>query len=104
MWGRLPASQQSGRVQKEFEDHVVVDAPQQIERRVLDLIDWLVDQDFRQWRRSPLGSRSGRGGAAVRLGTLVTIAASTAAAGRDRDRDGERHRDTWPARHPGATS
>jgi hypothetical protein len=38
------------RVQKEFEDKVVADAPIQIERRVSELIDWLVDQDFRQWQ------------------------------------------------------
>jgi hypothetical protein len=25
-------------------------APEQIERRVMDMIDWLVDQDFRQWQ------------------------------------------------------
>ena len=128
------------RVQKEFEDRVVGDAPRTIERRVTELIDWLVDQDFRQWQAitSSLADRSrdraailgapdvgtfhssrahlidsiGReanrvvetydrqreaasiaeqartavttaaaaGGAAVGLGTLVTIAASTAAA------------------------
>jgi small GTP-binding protein len=38
------------RVQREFEDQVVADAPQQIERRVSEIIDWLVDQDFRQWQ------------------------------------------------------
>ena len=38
------------RVQKEFEDRVVADAPRQIERRVTELIDWLTDQDFRQWQ------------------------------------------------------
>lgn len=38
------------RVQKEFEDEVVADAPADIERRVAELIDWLVDQDFRQWQ------------------------------------------------------
>jgi small GTP-binding protein len=38
------------RVQKEFEDRVVGDAPRQIERRVTELIDWLIDQDFRQWQ------------------------------------------------------
>jgi len=38
------------RVQKEFEDRVVADAPRQIERRVTELIDWLIDQDFRQWQ------------------------------------------------------
>jgi hypothetical protein len=39
------------RVQEGFERQVVADAPQQIERRVHELIDWLVDADFRQWQR-----------------------------------------------------
>ena len=39
------------RVQEGFERQVVADAPQQIEKRVDDLIDWLVDADFRQWQR-----------------------------------------------------
>jgi small GTP-binding protein len=38
------------RVQREFEQKVVGDAPQQIERRVSEIIDWLVDQDYRQWQ------------------------------------------------------
>jgi small GTP-binding protein len=38
------------RVQAEFEERVIADAPQQVERRVTDLIDWLVDQDFAQWQ------------------------------------------------------
>jgi small GTP-binding protein len=38
------------RVQREFEEQVVADAPQQIERRVSEIIDWLVDQDYRQWQ------------------------------------------------------
>ena len=38
------------RVQKEFEERVVADAPRQIERRVAELIDWLTDQEFRQWQ------------------------------------------------------
>jgi hypothetical protein len=37
-------------VQREFEERVVADAPQQVERRVTELIDWLVDQDFAQWQ------------------------------------------------------
>jgi small GTP-binding protein len=139
--GRLFDLLNRPRVQKEFEDRVVVDAPEQIERRVTELIDWLVDQDLRQWQaisvhlmertrhhkdsvlggsevgsfhgdRSQLTDSVGReaqrvvdtydkrreataiadqartavttavaaGGAAVGLGTLVTIAASTAAA------------------------
>jgi hypothetical protein len=129
------------RIQKEFEDVVVADAPDQIERRVTELIDWLIDQDFRQWhavteriaeRRRTHSSRilgapdvgtfhaertrlidsvgreaqrvvdtydkrreaaaiadsareavtvaAAAGGAALGLGTLVTLAASTAAA------------------------
>jgi small GTP-binding protein len=38
------------RVQREFEEQVVADVPQQIERRVSEIIDWLVDQDYRQWQ------------------------------------------------------
>jgi hypothetical protein len=129
------------RIQKEFEDTVVADAPAQIERRVTELIDWLVDQDFRQWQavtrklserqrehasrvlgapdvgsfhndrshlmesvglgaqrvvdtydkrregeaiadhaRIAVAAAAAAGGAAVGLGTIVTIAASTVAA------------------------
>jgi hypothetical protein len=139
--GRVVDLLNRARVQKEFEDMVVADAPIQIERRVAELIDWLVDQDFRQWQavtsrlserhrhhaprvlgapevgtfhndRSRLIDSVGReaqrvvdtydrrreaeaiadqarvsvaaaaaaGGAAVGLGTIVTIAASTVAA------------------------
>ncbi len=39
-----------GRVQQGFEQQVVAQAPQQIERKVNALIDWLVDADFRQWQ------------------------------------------------------
>ena len=139
--GRFADLLNRARVQKEFEDKVVADAPAQIERRVTELIDWLVDQDFRQWQavtqklserhrehasrvlgapevgsfhndRSRLMDSVGReaqrvvdtydkrregeaiadqariavaaaaaaGGAAVGLGTIVTIAASTVAA------------------------
>jgi small GTP-binding protein len=38
------------RVQQEFEDRVVGDAPTLVDRRVSELIDWLVEQDFRQWQ------------------------------------------------------
>jgi small GTP-binding protein len=48
--GRVVDLLNRSRVQKEFEDKVVADAPVQIERRVSELIDWLVDQDFRQWQ------------------------------------------------------
>ena len=139
--GRVVDLLNRARMQKEFEEKVVADAPIQIERRVTEMIDWLVDQDFRQWQavtsklserhrqhasrmlgapdvghfhndRSRLIDSVGReaqrvvdtydkrreaeviadqarvavaaaaaaGGAAVGLGTLVTIAASTVAA------------------------
>jgi small GTP-binding protein len=38
------------RIQHEFEERVVADAPVLVERRVSELIDWLVDQDQRQWQ------------------------------------------------------
>jgi small GTP-binding protein len=38
------------RVQKMFEDQVVGETPRLVERRVDELIDWMVDADFRQWR------------------------------------------------------
>ena len=38
------------RIQKDFEDTVVADAPALIERAVNELIDWHVDQEFRQWQ------------------------------------------------------
>jgi small GTP-binding protein len=127
------------RVQKEFEERVVADAPRLIEKRVAELIDWMVEQDFRQWRavterlaarrerpatlgapdvgtfhstrtqllesfgreaqrvvetydrsreaaaiaeqaRGAVTAAAAAGGAALGLGTLVTLAASTAAA------------------------
>jgi hypothetical protein len=48
--GRVMDLLNRARIQKEFEDRVVADAPRLIERRVSELIDWLVDQDFRQWQ------------------------------------------------------
>ena len=38
------------RIQAKFETQVVADVPQQIERKVNELIDWLVDSDLRQWQ------------------------------------------------------
>lgn len=38
------------KIQREFEAQVVADVPQQIERKVNELIDWLVDSDLRQWQ------------------------------------------------------
>jgi small GTP-binding protein len=38
------------RLQNAFEHEVVADVPQRVERKVGELIDWLVDADFRQWQ------------------------------------------------------
>jgi small GTP-binding protein len=38
------------RIQREFEQQVVGDIPQHIERKVDELVDWLVDSDLRQWQ------------------------------------------------------
>ena len=38
------------RIQEEFEHQVVADVPQRIETKVNELIDWLVDADYRQWQ------------------------------------------------------
>jgi small GTP-binding protein len=38
------------RIRREFEQKVVADTPQQIERKAGELIDWLVDIDLRQWQ------------------------------------------------------
>jgi small GTP-binding protein len=48
--GRVMDLFNRARIQKEFEERVVADAPRQIERAVAELIDWLIDQDFRQWQ------------------------------------------------------
>ncbi len=38
------------RIKLEFEQMVVADAPRRIEEKANELIDWLVDADFRQWQ------------------------------------------------------
>jgi len=49
--GRVMDLLNRSRVQQGFEQQVVADAPQQIERQVHELVDWLVDGDYRQWQR-----------------------------------------------------
>jgi small GTP-binding protein len=49
--GRVMDLLNRSRVQEGFERQVVADAPQQIEKRVNELVDWIVEQDFRQWQR-----------------------------------------------------
>src|SRR5262245_5612562 len=48
--GRVVDLLNRARVQQEFEQQVVADAPREIEQKVTELIDWLIDQDFRQWQ------------------------------------------------------
>jgi small GTP-binding protein len=48
--GRVFDLLSKARVQQEFERQVVADAPQQIEGKVNDLIDWMVAFDLRQWQ------------------------------------------------------
>ena len=48
--GRVMDLLNKSRVQQGFEHQVVADAPQQIERKIGELVDWLVDADLRQWQ------------------------------------------------------
>ncbi len=48
-FGRIPDLIRSSKIEKAFEEQVVGDAPKQIERQVDELIDWMVEQDLRQW-------------------------------------------------------
>ena len=64
--GRVVDLLNRARVQKEFEDKVVADAPRADRARAsTELIDWLVDQDFRQWQA--VTTQAGRAAAAARL-------------------------------------
>ncbi|MCB9125489.1 MAG: dynamin family protein [Caldilinea sp.] len=38
------------KVRAEFEREVIADTSRDVERQVSDLIDWMVDKDYRQWR------------------------------------------------------
>lgn len=49
--GRVMDLLNRARIQQGFEQQVVAEAPQQIERKVHELVDWLVDGDYRQWQR-----------------------------------------------------
>lgn len=48
--GRVFDLMNRSRIQQEFEERVIGDAPAEVERRVSELIDWMVDQDLRQWQ------------------------------------------------------
>jgi small GTP-binding protein len=48
--GRVMDLLNRSRVQQGFEQQVVADAPQKIEQKIGELVDWLVDMDLRQWQ------------------------------------------------------
>ncbi len=48
-FGRIPDLIRTSHVQRQFEDDVVDDAPQKLEQRIGELVDWMVEQDLRQW-------------------------------------------------------
>jgi small GTP-binding protein len=48
--GRVFDLLKKDRIRKEIETEIVADVPEQIERKVAELIDWLVDADLRQWQ------------------------------------------------------
>lgn len=47
---RLLDLMNSRRLHQDYDQIVVADAPEQIERQVQDIIDWMVEQELRQWR------------------------------------------------------
>ena len=76
---RIPDLLRSKQLEADFEKEVVGDTPQQIERLVSELIDWMVERDLRQWTAvsdylTERGAEhQGRvvGGAGPREGTLA---------------------------------
>lgn len=47
---RIPDLLKKERIQNAFKLEVVADVPKQIEEKIHELIDWMVDRDFRQWQ------------------------------------------------------
>lgn len=47
---RIPDLLKKDRIQNAFKLEVIADVPQQIETKIQELIDWMVDRDFRQWQ------------------------------------------------------
>jgi small GTP-binding protein len=48
--GRIPDLLNKARLQREFERQVVGDVPDQIDKQVQDVIDWMVASELRQWQ------------------------------------------------------
>jgi len=47
--GRIPDLLRSKQMEEDFQNEVIGDTPRQIEDQVNELVDWMVQQDLRQW-------------------------------------------------------
>lgn len=47
---RIPDLIKKSKIQDSFTKTVIADVPRQIETKVDELIDWMIDRDFRQWK------------------------------------------------------
>lgn len=47
---RIPDLLKKEKIQNAFKLEVIADVPQQIEEKIQELIDWMVERDFRQWQ------------------------------------------------------
>jgi len=47
---RIPDLLKKEKIKNAFKEEVVTDVPQQIEEKIQELIDWMVERDFRQWQ------------------------------------------------------
>ncbi len=48
--GRIFDLLNADKLKRDFERQVIADAPHQVEQQVSDLIDWMVDQEHREWQ------------------------------------------------------
>jgi small GTP-binding protein len=62
-----------GKVKESFERKVVADAPQRVETKVHELIDWLVNADFQQWQSITHRLAERRAAHEQRLGHTVAL-------------------------------
>ncbi|PKO06141.1 MAG: dynamin [Chloroflexi bacterium HGW-Chloroflexi-3] len=47
---RIPDLLKKEKIQNAFKHEVIAEVPQQIEEKIQELIDWMVERDFRQWQ------------------------------------------------------
>lgn len=47
---RIPDLLKKEKIQNAFKQEVIADVPHQIEEKIQELIDWMVERDFRQWQ------------------------------------------------------